>query len=186
MTEKNRHQNTESVSNGSLNLSFATALKRTSFTKCKTTTPEGRIMPVHACLLCRGVSVCVCVCVCVCVFGRVVMEGVNSCCYVRSNWRGSQSFLCQTKSKQNNGWKNVRCRLSARPREEMRAAKTADNLIMSLRRLMFRANDYHMWTHKTREQIVCGGEGGKYAVYVIRPLSGAFPQKAPDASFLSL
>lgn len=75
-----------------------------------------------------------------CVSGRVVLEGVNSHSCVRSNWRGFQSFLWQTKSKQN-GWKNARV-----GDWEKRAAKTANNLIMSLSSLSFQANDYHMQT----------------------------------------
>lgn len=79
-----------------------------------------------------------------CVSARVALEVVNSHSCVRSNWRGFQSFLWQTKSKQN-GWKNARCRLSGRPREE--GCKTANNLIMLLSSLIFQANDYHMQTH---------------------------------------
>lgn len=53
-------------------------------------------------------------------------------------------FPLSDQVKTKNGCKNATCRLSATQREEMRAAKTADNLIMSLRGLMFGANDYHM------------------------------------------
>lgn len=134
------------------------------------------------------------------VFGRVLLEGVNSHSCVRSNWRGFQSFLWQTKTK-----------TGGRTRDADRVGdwetKTANNLIVSLSGLIFQANDYHMQTHilcqrpsaKTREQIPAivpapplqlrgsfPARRGENTPHFFRPLSSAVPQKAPNASALSM
>ncbi len=138
-----------------------------------------------------------CVCVCGCVLGKVVLEGVNSHSCVRSNWRGFQSFLWQTKSKQ----KDRRMQDADWVGDwEKRTANTANNLIMSRSSLIFQANNYHMQRHilgkiKTREQIppivhqllICNCEAilqrGKEKIL---PLLASSLQHYPTESFVAL
>lgn len=93
---------------------------------------------------------CVCMHVstsgCVSVWQGGVGGAVNSHSCVRSNRRGFQSYLWQTKTKTGGRTRDA-------DRVGDRETKTANDLIVSLSGLIFQANDYHMQTHiKNRVQ----------------------------------
>lgn len=86
---------------------------------------------------------------CVSVWQGGVGGAVNSHSCVRSNRRGFQSYLWQTKTKTGGRTRDA-------DRVGDRETKTANDLIVSLSGLIFQANDYHMQTHiKTG----CKGKG---------------------------
>lgn len=99
--------------------------------KSRITPPGGLTMHVLACWYVR-----------VCLSGKVGFAGgsFTQLCKTKLE-RGIKSFLWQTKSKQNGG-KNVRCRVSEKPKQE----SFKNNQSMSRSSRIFQVNDCHVQT----------------------------------------